>query len=146
MGMFISLVFSIPLLFNAMIIVVSLNRCLKMLTYWSVYFFFFFQSKQQLIHLCLLLTDGVGVPDIFYHDWTENSSAEEKGPATEKTEGRLNFRIFLLLFYVFEKEECSFLYLGLEKLFSAFSQLLENSAAIWERDPFGVIFVPLFQT
>lgn len=32
----------------------------------------------------LALTDGVGVQDLFHHGWTQDTSAEEKGPSREE--------------------------------------------------------------
>lgn len=80
-GMFISLVFSIPLLLNAVIIVVCLPLVL------GIYDFFFLKKKKnQTLPLQYTLTDGVGVQDLFHYDWAEDPSAEEKGPQREERE------------------------------------------------------------
>ena len=78
--MFISLVYSIPLLLNAVIIVVRFHLYPPTWMSKTLAHSRCVQSEHLLMCTspCSSLTDGVGVQDLFHHDWTEDTSAKEK--------------------------------------------------------------------
>lgn len=82
-GMFISLVYSIPLLLNTVIIVVRfpIVTSTKMLKHHL--------TPDSSECLCCTLADGVGIPDLFHYDWVEDTSAQAKITHREAREERL---------------------------------------------------------
>ena len=89
-GMFISLVYSIPLLLNTVIIVVGFTAYSQACHIKCVTILCVSHRKHLFMCLCYTLTDGVGVQDLFHHDWAEDTPAQAKGPQSEQREDWLS--------------------------------------------------------